>query len=86
MRKLMEIPAVCETTGLKPPTIRAWANARRIASVKLGRRLLIPEDEVEKLIERNYRPAAPERVHPQKHSAGRTNRRQTDDATADVNN
>jgi excisionase family DNA binding protein len=57
MRKLMDVPAVCEATGLKPPTIRAWAGARRIASVKLGKRLLIPIDEVEKLIEMNLRPA-----------------------------
>lgn len=62
MRKLMEIPAVCEQTGLRPPTIRAWANARKIASVKLGRRLLIPADEVEKLIEQNYRPALADRA------------------------
>jgi excisionase family DNA binding protein len=62
MRKLMEVPAVREVTGLKDGTIRAWANARRIASVKLGRRLLIPADEVEKLIERNLRPALPERA------------------------
>jgi excisionase family DNA binding protein len=57
MRKLMSVPAVCEATGLKAPTIRAWATARRIASVKLGKRLLIPRDEVEKLIEDNLRPA-----------------------------
>jgi excisionase family DNA binding protein len=62
MRELMEVGAVCGITKLKPATIRAWANARRIASVKLGRRLLIPADEVEKLIERNLRPALPERV------------------------
>jgi excisionase family DNA binding protein len=57
MRKLMEIPAVSEATGLKPPTIRALAAKRKIASVKLGRRVLIPQEEVEKLIVRNYRPA-----------------------------
>jgi excisionase family DNA binding protein len=62
MNKLLSVEATCEVTGLKAPTIRAWANRRKIASVKLGRRLLIPEAEVEKLIERNLRPALPERA------------------------
>jgi excisionase family DNA binding protein len=61
MAKLIDVAAFADATGLKPPTVRAWASARRIASVKLGRRLMIPADEVEKLIEKNLRPALPER-------------------------
>jgi excisionase family DNA binding protein len=62
MDKLLSVDAASQVTGLRPPTIRAWANARKIASVKLGRRLLIPANEVEKLIEKNFRPALPERA------------------------
>jgi excisionase family DNA binding protein len=61
MQKLMSIEEAATALGLKPVTIRQWAGARRIARVKLGRRVLIPADAVERLIEANLQPALPER-------------------------
>ena len=37
--------------GLKEVTVRTWARRRKIASVRLGRRLLIPAAEIQRLIE-----------------------------------
>jgi excisionase family DNA binding protein len=48
--------------GRRPVTVRIWAAARRIAKVKLGRRVLIPVAEVERLINENLTPALPERT------------------------
>jgi excisionase family DNA binding protein len=55
--RLLGMDEAGERLGLKPGTIRAWANARRIASVKLGRRRLIPSVEVDRLIADNLVPA-----------------------------
>ena len=35
MKKLMSIKETSQTTKLSPITLRAWANARKIASVRL---------------------------------------------------
>jgi excisionase family DNA binding protein len=54
---------VAERLGLKPGTIRLWLAQRKIGSVKVGDRAVrIHESEIEKLIERGYTPAAPERA------------------------
>jgi Helix-turn-helix domain len=44
-------------TGMSPWTWRRWAYAGKVASVKLGNRLLIPRSEIERLIAENLRPA-----------------------------
>ena len=62
MGKLMSVEDAATALGLKPVTVRQWANARRIARVKLGRRVLIPAAEIERLIEANLTPALPERA------------------------
>jgi hypothetical protein len=38
-----------------------WASARKIARVKIGRAVRIPETEITKIIERGLIPALPER-------------------------
>ena len=43
-------------TGVSRWTWRRWAYDGKVSSVKLGRRLLIPTTEIERLIEANTRP------------------------------
>jgi len=59
--ELLSIEDVAARLGLKAVTIRQWANARKVARVKLGRRVLIPASEVERLIESSTIPALPSR-------------------------
>ena len=44
-------------TGVSKWTWRRWAYDGRIASVKLGKRLLIPTSEIQRLIDRGTMPA-----------------------------
>ena len=44
-------------TGVSRWTWRRWAYDGKIASVKLGKRLVIPASEIERLIAKNTRPA-----------------------------
>jgi excisionase family DNA binding protein len=46
-----------EVTGVSRWTWRKWSYDGRVASVKLGKRLLIPKAEIERLIAQNTRPA-----------------------------
>lgn len=59
--KLNSIEETARRTGLRPMTIRMWASTRRISKVKLGRRVLIPETEILRLIAENTIPRLPER-------------------------
>jgi excisionase family DNA binding protein len=59
--ELVSILEAARRLGLRPVTIRQWAAARKIARVKLGRRVLIPAHEVERLIEIGTIPALAER-------------------------
>ena len=60
--KLLTGAQVAEMLGLKPVTIRQWIAKRKLASVKVGDRAVrIPVSEVEKIIERGFIPALPER-------------------------
>jgi excisionase family DNA binding protein len=59
---LNSIEATAARLGVRPVTIRMWAAARRIEKVKLGRRVLIPEREIERLIAENTIPRLPERA------------------------
>lgn len=43
-------------TGVSRWTWRRWAYDGKVASVKLGKRLLIPNTEIERLIAENTRP------------------------------
>lgn len=43
-------------TGVSRWTWRRWAYDGKVASVKLGKRLLIPSAEISRLIEENTRP------------------------------
>ena len=48
-------------TGVSRWTWRRWAYDGKIASVKLGKRLVIPATEIERLVSENTRPALEER-------------------------
>jgi excisionase family DNA binding protein len=58
--KLVSLEYAAERLGLHPATLRLWAHQRKIASVKLGRRRLIPESEIDRLVETNLIPALPQ--------------------------
>jgi excisionase family DNA binding protein len=45
------------TGGLSVRTVRAWAAAGRIASCKLGSRVMIPSSEVERVVKETQRSA-----------------------------
>ena len=60
--ELLSIEQAAQRLGLRPITIRQWSATRRIARVKLGRRVLIPVEEIDRLIESNITPALPERA------------------------
>ena len=46
-----------DISGLSPWTWRRWAYDGKIASVKAGRRLLIPVSEIERVMREGLRPA-----------------------------
>lgn len=46
-------------TGVSRWTWRRWAYDGKVASVKLGKRLLIPSAEITRLVEENTRPRQP---------------------------
>ena len=59
--KLLTFEQAAERLGMKPVTLRMWASARKIARVKIGRAVRIPEGEIARIIERGLIPALPER-------------------------
>jgi excisionase family DNA binding protein len=56
---LVSVAEFSTATRLKEVTIRAWLAQKRIAKVKLGRRILIPASEIDRLISQNFTPAQP---------------------------
>jgi excisionase family DNA binding protein len=59
---LLSVEEVAARLGLRPVTVRQWASARKIARVKLGRRVLFAASEIERLIESSTIPALPKRA------------------------
>jgi len=47
--QLVSVEDAAARLGLKPATMRLWSAQRKVASVKLGRRRLIPESEIVRL-------------------------------------
>ena len=54
--KLVSVYDAAEQTGLTHWAWRRWAALGRVSSAKLGRRLLIPASEVERVIAEGMRP------------------------------
>ena len=57
MPELLTIPEAAALLRLKPSTVRAWLLKRRIAYVKLGRRVFLRRADVEELIAQSVVPA-----------------------------
>lgn len=57
--ELLSITEAAGRLGLAPITVRQWSARRKLARVRLGRRILIPASEVERLIEAGTIPALP---------------------------
>jgi excisionase family DNA binding protein len=55
--RVVSVEEAAGNLGLKPSTIRAWIGARKITSVHLGRRVMIPIEEIDDLLERGLIPA-----------------------------
>jgi len=60
-QQLLTLPEAAAKLKLSTVTLRAWAARRRIATVKLGRSVRVPEREIERLIEAGLTPASPVR-------------------------
>jgi excisionase family DNA binding protein len=54
--QLLTVQAAADVIGLSVWTLRAWAYAGKVSSVKLGKRLLIPQSELDRLVSENTRP------------------------------
>ncbi|WP_422295370.1 helix-turn-helix domain-containing protein [Candidatus Binatus sp.] len=57
----LTIEQAASELGVSPHTIRAWIGQRRLGHLKLGRAVRVPRTEVQRLIERSFTPALPER-------------------------
>jgi excisionase family DNA binding protein len=55
--RVVSVEETARTLGLKPSTIRAWILARKITSVRLGRRVMIPKQAIDELLEMVLIPA-----------------------------
>lgn len=53
---LNSLQTASERLGLSIWTLRAWAAGGRIATIKLGTRVLVAEDEIERIVREGTRP------------------------------
>jgi len=61
-KRFLTVDEAAQRLGLKVVTIRSWIASRAIGHVKLGKRAIrVPEGEIEKLVDRGFVPALPER-------------------------
>jgi excisionase family DNA binding protein len=59
--RLKTLRQVADQLNLSIHTIRAWVAQRRLRYVKLGRSVRVPEEEVERVIQRGDVPTRPSR-------------------------
>ena len=55
--QLLSVDDAAAHLGLKAGTVRLWARQRKIASVRLGSRRMIPAAELIRLVRENLTPA-----------------------------
>jgi excisionase family DNA binding protein len=55
--RVVSVGEAAAILGLRPSTIRAWIGARKIASVHLGRRVIIPAEAIDDLLSTRLTPA-----------------------------
>lgn len=66
-RQYLGVAELEAVTGISRWTWRRWAYDGKVGSVKLGKRLLIPATEVQRLIAENSRPALIKAATKQEH-------------------
>jgi excisionase family DNA binding protein len=54
---LMNVPEFAQALGVSKACVRRWILERRIASVKVGRLVKLPQSEVQRLIDSGWRAA-----------------------------
>lgn len=54
---MLSIAEAARQLGLKEGTVRLWISRHKIAHVKLGRAVRVPQEEVERLIKENTIPS-----------------------------
>lgn len=57
VREFVSFKEAYEITGISDWTFREWAEIGKIATVKLGHRVLIPVSEIKRLLSEGLRPA-----------------------------
>ncbi len=55
-KKIHSVSHAGEMLGLSPWTIRQWCYSGKIASHKLGTRLMVPHSEIERVLSESLRP------------------------------
>lgn len=55
--RVVNLKEAARLLGVSSHTIRAYVNRRKIASVKIGRRVLIPMEAINELVQNGLRPA-----------------------------
>jgi excisionase family DNA binding protein len=61
-RDLLSVEDAARRLGLRPVTVRKWVSGRKLGCVRLGRRVLLSEHELERFIATNTVPALPGRA------------------------
>lgn len=63
-RKMLRIPQAVEYMGgaVTASTLRQWVWKRKIETIRLGKTVCIPQDALDKLVERGTVPALEQRV------------------------
>ena len=59
--KMLSVREFAEMLGIREATVRAWLLMRRISYHKVGRKVVISESEVERILAAGSVPAAPQR-------------------------
>jgi len=57
MAELLDFREVSKTLKVSLATLRAWTRQRRLPIVRLGRRVLVRREDIEKLIQHGLQPA-----------------------------
>lgn len=54
---MLTVAEVAKHLGLKEATVRLWISQRKIAHIKLGRAVRVPQQEVERIVKENTIPS-----------------------------
>lgn len=73
MRALKSIQEAAGLLGISPWTVRAYVKAGKLHAVRLGRRVLVEESELERLVENGKSAETNQEKKQQEDSVGKTN-------------